>query len=143
MAGLITPWNFPLAIPIWKAAPALAFGNAVLLKPAPEATGCALRLAELAAASLPDGLFQVAARRRRHRARAGRRAPTWSPSPARPPSAVRWLRAATARGIPVQAEMGGQNPAIVLPDADIARTATQIAAAALVSPGRSAPPPSG
>jgi aldehyde dehydrogenase (NAD+) len=35
VAGLITPWNFPLAIPLWKAAPALAFGNAVLLKPAP------------------------------------------------------------------------------------------------------------
>ena len=39
VAGLITPWNFPVAIPLWKAAPALAFGNAVLLKPSPDATG--------------------------------------------------------------------------------------------------------
>src|SRR3954466_10987140 len=47
VAGLITPWNFPFAIPLWKAAPALAYGNGVLLKPAPESTACALRLAEL------------------------------------------------------------------------------------------------
>lgn len=52
VAGLITPWNFPLAIPSWKAAPALAAGNAVLLKPAPEATACALLLAELVADAL-------------------------------------------------------------------------------------------
>src|SRR5215218_9632033 len=59
LAGLITPWNFPFAIPLWKAAPALAYGNAVLLKPSPDATGLALRLAELLAPALPDGLFQV------------------------------------------------------------------------------------
>ena len=39
VAGLITPWNFPLAIPLWKAAPALACGNAVVLKPSPDSTG--------------------------------------------------------------------------------------------------------
>ncbi|MDR3033159.1 MAG: aldehyde dehydrogenase family protein, partial [Kitasatospora sp.] len=48
VAGLITPWNVPLAIPTWKAAPALAVGNAVVLKPSSEAVACALRLAELA-----------------------------------------------------------------------------------------------
>ena len=37
VAGLITPWNFPFAIPLWKAAPALAYGNAVVLKPASDA----------------------------------------------------------------------------------------------------------
>ncbi|MDA8118021.1 MAG: aldehyde dehydrogenase family protein, partial [Actinomycetota bacterium] len=59
VAGLITPWNFPVAIPLWKAAPALAYGNAVLLKPAPAATATALRLKELLDTSLPEGLFQV------------------------------------------------------------------------------------
>ncbi len=59
VAGLITPWNFPIAIPLWKAAPALAFGNAVVLKPSPDATALALRLAELLAPTLPDHLFQV------------------------------------------------------------------------------------
>src|SRR5215207_11509122 len=59
VAGLITPWNFPVAIPLWKAAPALAFGNAVLLKPSPDSTAVALRLAELLVPALPEGLLQV------------------------------------------------------------------------------------
>ena len=59
VAGLVTPWNFPVAIPLWKAAPALAFGNAVLLKPSPEATAVALRLGELLGAAVGAELFQV------------------------------------------------------------------------------------
>ena len=128
VAGLITPWNFPLAIPIWKAAPALAFGNAVLLKPAEEATACALRLGELVAPQLPDGLLAVL------------------PGAAETGQAVlncvdvvsftgstqvgqSIVAAAAARGVPVQAEMGGQNPAIVLPDADHGSAAATIASA--------------
>lgn len=128
VAGLITPWNFPLAIPLWKAAPALAFGNAALLKPAPEATACALRLTELISPLLPDGLFSVlpgdAATGQALVDAADVISFTGSVSAGR---AV--ATAATARGVPVQAEMGGQNPAIVLPDADIAATAAQIASA--------------
>src|SRR3712207_9299955 len=59
VAGLVTPWNFPLAIPLWKAAPALAAGNAVLLKPAPDATATAVWLGALVADAPPDGLFHV------------------------------------------------------------------------------------
>src|SRR6188472_3377272 len=59
VAGLITPWNFPVAIPLWKAAPALAYGNAVLLKPASQGTATAVRLAELLEPHLPAGVFQV------------------------------------------------------------------------------------
>src|SRR6266496_2888588 len=59
VAGLITPWNFPVAIPLWKAAPALAHGNGVVLKPASDATGLGLRLGELLGPCLPEGLFQV------------------------------------------------------------------------------------
>jgi aldehyde dehydrogenase (NAD+) len=128
VAGLITPWNFPLAIPLWKAAPALAFGNAVLLKPAPESTACALRLAELLTPHLPAGLFQVlpgdAATGRALVEAADVISFTGSVAAGRAVAA-----AATARGIPVQAEMGGQNPAIVLPDADIPAAAAQIASA--------------
>ncbi|MCI0387060.1 aldehyde dehydrogenase family protein [Streptomyces sp. CNQ085] len=58
-AGLITPWNFPPAIPSWKAAPALAAGNAVVLKPAPEATACAMWLAEILKEVLPADVLQV------------------------------------------------------------------------------------
>jgi aldehyde dehydrogenase (NAD+) len=130
VAGLITPWNFPVAIPLWKAAPALAFGNAVLLKPSPDATGVALHLAELLAPALPDDLFQVL--------------PGGAGTGQAMVEAVDCLSftgsvavgrrvavAATERGIPSQAEMGGLNASIVLPDADPGRAATVIAGAAM------------
>ncbi|KUN36936.1 aldehyde dehydrogenase [Streptomyces longwoodensis] len=60
VVGVIAPWNFPLPIAAWGTAPALAAGNAVLLKPAETTPLTALRLAELALeAGLPEGLFQV------------------------------------------------------------------------------------
>ncbi|GAA3307737.1 hypothetical protein GCM10020295_67550 [Streptomyces cinereospinus] len=60
VVGVIAPWNFPMPIAAWGTAPALAAGNAVLLKPAEATPLTALRLAELAlAAGLPEGLFQV------------------------------------------------------------------------------------
>ncbi|MFE0703400.1 aldehyde dehydrogenase family protein [Streptomyces sp. NPDC058872] len=60
VVGVIAPWNFPMPIAAWATAPALAAGNAVLLKPAETTPLTALRLAELAlVAGLPEGLFQV------------------------------------------------------------------------------------
>ena len=60
VCALIVPWNFPLVIATWKLGPALACGNAVVLKPAPETPLTALRLAELAAeAGLPPGVLNV------------------------------------------------------------------------------------
>jgi aldehyde dehydrogenase (NAD+) len=130
VAGLITPWNFPVAIPLWKAAPALAFGNAVVLKPAPEATALGLRLAELLGRALPEGLFQVvpggADTGRALVERADVVSFTGSVAAGR---AV--AQAAAARGVACQAEMGGQNPSIVLPDADVQAAAATIAAAAM------------
>lgn len=128
VAGLITPWNFPFAIPSWKAAPALAAGNAVVLKPAPEATACALRLAELVQGALPEGVFTVvpggAAEGTALVGAADVISFTGSTGVGR-----EVVRTATARGVPVQAETGGLNAAIVLPDADIERAAAHIAAA--------------
>ncbi len=130
LAGLITPWNFPLAIPLWKAAPALACGNAVLLKPSPDALGSALFLEQLLSPHLPEGLFAVAP--------GGQQAGeavvecadvvsfTGSVAVGRAVAA-----GATQRGVPVQCEMGGQNAAIVLPDADPDLTAATIAGAAM------------
>lgn len=130
VAGLITPWNFPLAIPLWKAAPALAYGNGVLLKPAPEATAMAQRLVELVAPALPDGLLAVLP----GRAATGQAvveavdAVSFTGSVA----AGETVRVAAARrGVPVQCEMGGQNPSVVLPDADVAQAAAMIASAAM------------
>ena len=60
MAGIITPWNYPIAIPAWKIAPALAFGNAVVFKPAEIVPASAWLLTEiLSRAGLPDGVFNL------------------------------------------------------------------------------------
>ena len=60
VVGLICPWNFPFSIPLWKAAPALAYGNCVVLKAACEAPAGALHLAAcLHEAGLPPGVFNV------------------------------------------------------------------------------------
>ncbi|MFD5464186.1 aldehyde dehydrogenase family protein [Kitasatospora sp. NPDC127059] len=126
VAGLIAPWNFPLAIPSWKAAPALAVGNTAVLKPAPEATACALRLAELA--GLPADVLTVlpggAEEGQALVDEADVVSFTGSTGVGR---AV--VRAATGRGVPVQAELGGLNAALVLPDADIDLAAGHLAAA--------------
>src|SRR5450830_1390510 len=60
VVGLITPWNFPIAIPAWKIAPALAFGNCVVLKPADLVPGSAWALAEIISRSgIPAGVFNL------------------------------------------------------------------------------------
>src|SRR6266511_1420583 len=130
VAGLITPWNFPVAIPLWKAAPALAYGNAVVLKPAPDASAVAVRIAELVSRFVPKHALQVVT----GGAEAGQalveRADVVSFTGS---VGVGHQVAAAAgmRGVPVQAEMGGLNASIVLPDADVASAATTIAAAAM------------
>ena len=130
VAGLITPWNFPIAIPLWKAAPALAYGNAVVLKPAPAASAVALRTAELLAPVLPEGLFTVVT--------GGAEAGTALVEEADVVSFTGSVAvgravalAAAGRGVPFQAEMGGQNASIVLPDANVEAAAAMIAGAAM------------
>src|SRR5438132_2535798 len=122
VVACITPWNFPLAIPAWKIAPALIAGNAVILKPASATPASAVRLAELyQEAGLPDGILNVLA------ARGGPAAEvlldaeevravslTGSTATGRHVAAR-----CAARGVPVQAELGGKNAAIVLADADL------------------------
>ncbi|MET7711892.1 aldehyde dehydrogenase family protein [Streptomyces sp. NPDC005407] len=128
VAGLITPWNFPFAIPSWKAAPALAVGNVVVLKPAPEATACAQRLAEIVQQSLTAGEFTVlpGGATEGNALVSAADVVSFTGSTAVGQAVA---RAATARGIPVQSEMGGLNAALVLPDADIEQAAVHIAAA--------------
>lgn len=131
---LITPWNFPLAIPLWKAAPALAFGNTVVLKPAEAASQMGTLLAETAAAAgLPEGVFNVLLGSGSvigdpllaHEAVA---AVSFTGSSA---VGARVAAAAAARNIRFQTEMGGKNVAIVLPDADLDKAATLVAAGAM------------
>lgn len=130
VAGLITPWNFPFAIPLWKAAPALAYGNAVVLKPASDAIACALFLQEVLGKHLPDGVFNVVT----GPGSAGQAVVELADVVSFTGSTAVGLgvaAAATARGIASQAEMGGLNASIVLPDADVEAAAKVIAGAAM------------
>jgi acyl-CoA reductase-like NAD-dependent aldehyde dehydrogenase len=132
VAALLTPWNFPVAIPLWKAAPSLAYGNATILKPSSAAAATGLALAEILGGCLPPDVFQVVL------GGAAAAGPlidhpdvaavsfTGSSEVGRQIS-----RRAADRGGRVQAEMGGQNPSVVLADADLDRAATAIAYASM------------
>jgi alpha-ketoglutaric semialdehyde dehydrogenase len=130
VAGLITPWNFPFAIPLWKAAPALAYGNAVVLKPSSDALASALLLEEILGKVLPEGVFNVVAGEGDTGQAVIEYADVVSFTGSNAVGA-KVAQAATARGIPAQAEMGGLNASIVLPDADVASAAKVIAGAAM------------
>jgi acyl-CoA reductase-like NAD-dependent aldehyde dehydrogenase len=122
--GLITPWNFPIAIPAWKIAPALAYGNCVILKPAELVPATAHALAEIIArAGLPAGVFNLVMGRGsvvgeamlRHKDVAGI---SFTGSVA----TGRRIAATCIESEPmkkVQLEMGGKNPLVVLDDADL------------------------
>jgi aldehyde dehydrogenase (NAD+) len=129
VAGLITPWNFPVAIPVWKIAPALACGNGVLWKPSSAAVGVASELAALLAAEIPAGLLAVVPGEAETAEAVIDNADvvSFTGSTAVGRSVV--TRCGT-RNIPCQAEMGGSNYAVVMPSADPAAAAAQIAAAA-------------
>lgn len=137
VCALITPWNFPLAIPLWKAAPALAAGNAVVLKPASAALGCAHALLDVLSRHLPDGLIALAC----GDADVGGAVldhPGVSCMSFTGSDVVgrEIIARAGVRALPVQAEMGGQNPSIVLEDADLDSAAEVIAYAAMAFSGQ-------
>jgi aldehyde dehydrogenase (NAD+) len=122
VVGLITPWNFPIAIPAWKIAPALAYGNTVVFKPADLVPGCAWAIAEiLAKAGIPPGVFNLVMGRGSVVGEALVNSPdvnalsfTGSVSTGR---AI--AQKAVARMAKLQLEMGGKNPLVVLDDADL------------------------
>lgn len=135
----ITPWNFPFAIPTWKLAPALGFGNAVVWKPVESASGSAVLLTEvLAAAGLPEGVLNLVTGKGRSLSgdltgdsRLAALTFTGSGS-----VGVRLRQAVADRNVKVQLELGGKNPAVVLADADLADTAEQLARGAMLSTGQ-------
>ncbi|WP_194420881.1 aldehyde dehydrogenase family protein [Microbacterium abyssi] len=131
VVGLITPWNFPIAIPAWKTAPALISGNAVVLKPAELTPMSATHLAvALHEAGLPDGVFNVVHGSGRVVGDAIARDPrvgalSFTGSTAVGLGLEKTLQERRAR---VQLEMGGKNGVLVVDDAD-ARRAAQVVAA--------------
>ena len=122
VVGLITPWNFPIAIPAWKLAPALAFGNAVVMKPADLVPGSAWALADiLQRAGLPKGVFNLVMGRGSEVGavlledeRVDAISFTGSVATGRKVAA-----ACVGRMAKFQLEMGGKNPFVVLDDADL------------------------
>jgi alpha-ketoglutaric semialdehyde dehydrogenase len=122
VVGLITPWNFPIAIPAWKIAPALAYGNTVVFKPAQWTPGCAWVLAEiLAAAGIPSGVFNLVM---------GSGSVVGDTLVNHPDIAALSFtgsmetgrsiaRKAIGRMAKFQLEMGSKNPLVVLDDADL------------------------
>jgi acyl-CoA reductase-like NAD-dependent aldehyde dehydrogenase len=120
--GIISPWNFPIAIPAWKIAPALCFGNCVVFKPAELVPSSAWALAEIISRSgLPAGVFNMLIGPGRTVGDTVMRHPlikaisfTGSEQTGHQIAGI-----AVERMAKVQLEMGGKNPLIVLDDADI------------------------
>src|SRR5271165_450300 len=136
---IITPWNFPIAIPAWKIAPALAFGNTVVFKPADFVPGCAWALSDIIArAGLPTGVFNLVM------GRGSVVGETMVNHPAM--AAISFTGSvATGRGIgakaiarmaKLQLEMGGKNPLVVLDDADLATAVNAAVQGAYYSTGQ-------
>lgn len=130
--GAICPWNFPLAIPLWKTAPAIAWGNAAIIKPASEAIAVASVLGEIADEALPQGILQIAnlPGSRADELHADKRVSgiTFTGSTG---VGEKLIVACSSRGIPIQAEMGGQNPAVVCSDANLELAADLIVSGAM------------
>jgi aldehyde dehydrogenase (NAD+) len=139
VVAVVTPWNFPIAIPAWKIAPALAFGNTVVFKPASLTPLTAVRLVEaLDEAGLPAGVLNLVT---------GSAADVGDPL-VRDPRVVaitftgsnetgaELRRSAAERGAKLQLELGGKNPAIVLADADLEHALGQVVAGAMMSTGQ-------
>lgn len=122
VVSLLTPWNFPIAIPVWKIAPALVTGNSLVIKPASLAPLCTVRVVEvLSEAGLPKGVLNMVT------GSGGSIGGELISNPV--VKAVSFTgscevgngiqRLAASRGIKAQLEMGGKNPTIVLRDADL------------------------
>lgn len=139
VCGLVTPWNFPIAIPAWKMAPALIAGNAIVVKPASAAPLSAWRIVEAChEAGIPKGVVNFVAG---SGGTLGNALVT-----AKQLKAVsftgsceigNWLHAkASERRLRIQLEMGGKNPTIVLADCDFNAAVENVANAAFFSTGQ-------
>lgn len=122
VVGLITPWNFPIAIPAWKTAPALAYGNSVVFKPADLTPAMGWAMAEILSRSgLPEGVFNLVM--------GAGSVVGQALTESRDINAVSFTGSTQtgkiireivcARGGKLQQEMGGKNPLVVLDDADL------------------------
>lgn len=137
--GIIAPWNFPIAIPIWKIAPALIYGNTVVFKPASESAITGLKIVEVfEKAGLPAGVLNAVT---------GKgsiigeglvendhiKGISFTGSN---PTGKRIAIGAVERGIKYQLEMGGKNPSVILEDADLDQASKMTVDAAMKHTGQ-------
>jgi aldehyde dehydrogenase (NAD+) len=138
VCALITPWNFPVAIPVWKIAPALVAGNTIVFKPSPFTPATSALLMQcFIDAGVPAGVLnmvhgdgEVGSALIDHPAV---KAVSFTGST---PTGLAIYAQAAKRGIAVQCEMGGKNPVIVLEDADVDLAVAGVAAGAFGSTGQ-------
>jgi aldehyde dehydrogenase (NAD+) len=122
VVGIITPWNFPIAIPAWKIAPALCYGNTVVFKPAELVPGCSWAIVDiLHRAGLPKGVLNLVMGKGSIVGQAMLDSPdvnaiTFTGSTG---TGKRVAAASVEHGRKYQLEMGGKNPMVVLDDADL------------------------
>ncbi len=122
VVGLICPWNFPIAIPAWKMAPAIAFGNTVVFKPADLVPGSAWALAEIVSRSgLPKGVLNLVMGRGSvvGQTMLESRDVNAISFTGSVETGARVAMACATRGAKYQLEMGGKNPLVVLDDANL------------------------
>jgi aldehyde dehydrogenase (NAD+) len=139
VVGLIAPWNFPWAIPVWKSAPALAAGNCVIFKPAELTPATAALLTEIyEAAGLPAGVFNMIVGSGSVVGESMVHSPVLraiSFTGSNEIGGALYAKAAQ-RGAKVTCEMGGKNAVIVMADADLDKAATAIHGGAFGSTGQ-------
>src|SRR5882672_8014122 len=122
VVACVTPWNFPVAIPVWKIAPALVAGNTVVFKPATLTPATAVRIVEIfAEAGIPPGVLNLVLGSGSEAGDEIINHPAVKAVPFTGSNEVgiRLYEEASRRGAKVQCEMGGKNPVVILEDADM------------------------
>ncbi|ACZ40317.1 aldehyde dehydrogenase family protein [Sphaerobacter thermophilus] len=139
VVGVITPWNFPVAIPIWKLAPCLAYGNTAVFKPAELTPLTAHLITEVfAEAGLPPGVLNLVHGPGQVVGEALARHPKVNAITFTGSNAVgrHLYQIASARGAKVQLELGGKNPVVIAEDADLAQAVEIVTSGAMRSTGQ-------
>src|SRR6476659_5144884 len=139
VVACVTPWNFPVAIPVWKIAPALVAGNTVVFKPATLTPATGVRIVELfAEAGIPPGVLNLIIGSGSQAGDAIINHPAVKAISFTGSNAVgiRLYEQASRRGAKVQCEMGGKNPAVIMEDADMALAVESTAQGAFGSSGQ-------
>jgi betaine-aldehyde dehydrogenase len=133
----VTPWNYPMMMAVWKFAPAIAAGNAVVLKPSDTTPASTILLAEIAAEFLPPGVFNViCGDRDTGRELVAHKTPSMVSITGSVRAGIEVARAAADDLKRVHLELGGKAPVVVFDDADVAAAAEGIAGAGYFNAGQ-------